>query len=80
MLKLEEIYLGDIDAKNEVLGGDPQELQRFTQSYVHPPSFSLEKYKNKQKYFIVGLKGTGKTALLRYVSLISSSFVFFGEV
>ncbi|MCY1284462.1 hypothetical protein D9M70_333650 [compost metagenome] len=69
MLKLEEIYLGDIDAKNEVLGSDPQELQRFVQSYVKPPSFSLDKYKSRQKYFIVGLKGTGKTALLRYVSL-----------
>ena len=68
-LKLKDIYLGSTDAKNEVLSPDPAEIDRFLKSYVTPPSLSVERFATREKYFIVGLKGTGKTALLRYVSL-----------
>jgi hypothetical protein len=67
-LKLSEIFLGSTDAKNEVLTNDQIEIDRFTQSYVTPPSLSISKFHGREKYYIVGLKGTGKTALLRYIA------------
>ena len=84
MLKLKNIHLGTTDAKNEVLSNTPEEVERFVSSFVVPPALAIERFYGRQKYFIVGLKGTGKTALLRYVSLkleesdlSVSSFVLF---
>ncbi|HCF4784666.1 TPA: hypothetical protein NIF75_002743 [Pseudomonas aeruginosa] len=84
VLKLKDIPLGSTDAKNEVLSNSPEEIVRFVNSFVVPPALSIEKFYDKKKYYIVGLKGTGKTALLRYVSLkleesgdSDSSFVLF---
>lgn len=70
MLKLRNIPFGLTDAKNEVLSQTPEEIARFLKSFVTPPALAIEKFISRQKYFIVGLKGTGKTALLRYVSLM----------
>ncbi|MGN4071769.1 P-loop ATPase, Sll1717 family [Burkholderia gladioli] len=69
MLLLRDIYIGSTDAKNEVLANSPEEISRFMRLYVTPPALSIEKFANRQKYYISGLKGTGKTALLRYVAL-----------
>ncbi len=69
MLQLKDIALGSTDAKNEVLSSTPDEITRFLTAFVSPPALAIEKFLNRQKYYIVGLKGTGKTALLRYVSL-----------
>lgn len=69
MLKISDIYLGKTDAKNELLNSDPSEADRFLDAYVKPPALDLSCYTNREKYFVVGLKGTGKTALLRYISL-----------
>lgn len=84
MLKLKEINLGSTDAKNEVLSNSPEEIARFQSSFVVPPALTIEKYVSRNKYFVVGLKGSGKTALLRYVSIkldeienTTSSFVLF---
>lgn len=87
-LKLKDIYLGSTDAKNEVLSNSPDEITRFKNSFVVPPTLTIDKFLNRHKYFIVGLKGTGKTALLRYVALkleenentLSSYVLFKSEV
>lgn len=83
-MKLSEIYLGTTDAKNELLTNSPDEIFRFKKLYVVPPALMIEKYINHSKYFITGLKGTGKTALLRYISIIldeekrtTSKFILF---
>lgn len=68
MLKIRDIYLGSTDSKNEALSSEPSEIDRFLKSYVLPPSLDVQKFANREKYFVVGLKGTGKTALLRYIS------------
>lgn len=88
MIKLKDIPLGSTDAKNEILSSTPEEIDRFLKSFVTPPALTIEKFINRQKYYIVGLKGTGKTALLRYISLkleeednsISSFVLFKSEV
>lgn len=68
-MKMSDIYLGTTDAKNELLTNSPEEMSRFKKLYVVPPSLMVDKYINHNKYFITGLKGTGKTALLRYISI-----------
>lgn len=87
MLTLKDIPLGSTDAKNEVLSNTPEEVERFLASFVTPPALTIQKFCARQKYYIVGLKGTGKTALLRYISLkleeqqsISSFVLFKSEV
>tara|TARA_R110002167_G_scaffold130417_1_gene313860 strand:- start:2174 stop:3715 length:1542 start_codon:yes stop_codon:yes gene_type:complete len=70
MLRLKDIHLGSTDAKNEVLSNSPEETKRFIESFVIPPALTIEKFLSQDKYYIVGLKGTGKTALLRYISLM----------
>ncbi|UUW73641.1 P-loop ATPase, Sll1717 family [Pseudomonas oryzihabitans] len=84
MLKLKDISLGSTDAKNEVLSNTPEEVRRFVSSFVSPPALAVDKFFSRHKYYVVGLKGTGKTALLRYISLkleedekSISSFVLF---
>ncbi|NHT74267.1 hypothetical protein G8E10_00695 [Rhizobiaceae bacterium CRRU44] len=69
MLKISDIYMGSIDAKNELLEGTDEEAQSFLAAFVVPPSLSIDKFYKKLKYYVVGLKGTGKTALLRYIAL-----------
>lgn len=83
-LTLKDIPFGSTDAKNEVLSGTPEEVARFLSSYVTPPALRVDRFLKRQKYYVSGLKGTGKTALLRYISLMlenegnsSSSFVLF---
>lgn len=68
-MKLKDIHLGTTDAKNELLANSPEEIERFKNLYVVPPALIIEKYYSNDKYFITGLKGTGKTALLRYIAL-----------
>ena len=87
MIKLKNIPLGSTDAKNELLSNSPEEISRFMTSFVSPPALTIEKFIKREKYYIVGLKGTGKTALLRYISLkleeeksISSFVLFKSEV
>jgi hypothetical protein len=84
MLQLKDIPLGSTDAKNELLSNTPDEVARFLSSFVSPPALTVDKFLKREKYYVVGLKGTGKTALLRYVSLkleeddkSLSSFVLF---
>lgn len=83
-MKLKDIQLGSTDAKNEVLSNTPDEIRRFLASFVTPPALTIEKFFSRQRYFVVGLKGTGKTALLRYIALkleeqesSTASFVLF---
>lgn len=69
ILELKDIPFGKTDAKNEVLNNTSEENARFLKSFVTPPALAIEKFLHREKYYIVGLKGTGKTALLRYISL-----------
>ncbi|NLL06581.1 MAG: hypothetical protein GX270_12535 [Clostridiaceae bacterium] len=63
-LKVQDIYIGKPDAKDELL---LQKSNEFLESYVIPPNFSFDDIINKDKMFIYGNKGTGKTALLLYL-------------
>lgn len=69
MLKLKEIYVGDTDAKNELLTMEDAEIERFMQSFTLPAALDVEEYLLGRNFFVTGLKGTGKTAFLRYLAL-----------
>lgn len=84
MATLKDIYLGSIDAKNELLHNSPEERLRFLDAFVSPPNLVVEGFLNRDRYYVLGLKGTGKTALLRFISIkleedadAVSSFVLF---
>jgi len=67
--KLKDLQLGNLDAKNELIEDTDDVRNIFINSYVIPPNFNFQKFYERQRYFITGLKGTGKTALLRYISI-----------
>lgn len=68
-MKLKDLNLGNLDAKNELLTNSEVEKENFIRSYVIPPSLNIDLFLEGKRYFITGLKGTGKTALLRYISI-----------
>lgn len=70
-MELNKLQLGSIDAKNELLTGSSCELEYFTNSFCLPPNIVLDDFVSGKKYFVTGLKGIGKTALLRYLSIIT---------
>ncbi len=64
---LKNINFGDVDAKNEILKQNRGNTKYFFESYSIPERIDIEEILNGSKFFISGLKGTGKTALIRYV-------------
>lgn len=68
-LELADLYLGNIDAKHELLSNSLDERTRFSDSFFMPENINLKDYLTENKYFVTGLKGTGKTALLRYIAI-----------
>ncbi|WP_153464250.1 P-loop ATPase, Sll1717 family [Sediminibacillus terrae] len=83
-LQLSDLYLGNIDAKHELLSNTEDERIRFKDSFFMPENIILNDYFDGRKFFVTGLKGTGKTALLRYMAInvenelnAQTSFVLF---
>ena len=64
---LKDINFGDVDAKNEILKQNRVGERHFFDSYSIPDRIEITEYLDGRKYFVLGLKGTGKTALLRYM-------------
>ena len=60
---------GSIDAKHDIEGRTPEEVEYFENSFVLPPNIEIDDYLGGKKYYVSGLKGTGKTALLRYIQI-----------
>jgi len=69
MLHLREIWVGKIDAKNELIKDSKQEKGTFIDTFLIPDNIRIDDFERGNRYFITGLKGTGKTALLRYIAL-----------
>lgn len=66
-MQLRDINFGDVDAKNEILKQKRSGDRDFFDSYSIPEKIDITDYMSGQKYYVLGLKGTGKTALLRYI-------------
>jgi ABC-type polar amino acid transport system ATPase subunit len=82
-LQLKDIFVGKTDAKNEFIENTKDEQNKFIDSYLIPENIILSDFEKGKKYYITGLKGTGKTALLRFLELkfklknANSSFILF---
>ncbi|MDR5875528.1 P-loop ATPase, Sll1717 family [Vreelandella gomseomensis] len=68
-MKFKDIHFGSIDAKHDIEGRTPEEVKYFEDTFIVPPNIDEEDYLKSNKYYISGLKGTGKTALLRYLQV-----------
>lgn len=84
ILQLNDLYLGNLDAKHELLGNTEEEKFRFESAFLVPENVNIDHFINGKLFFITGLKGTGKTALMRYIGIhaeksvgATSSFVLF---
>ena len=61
-LKVKDVYAGKLDARYE-------DLELFENSnMILPSNLNMDDIVKGEKYYIVGNKGTGKTALLLYIS------------
>ena len=83
-LKIKDIFIGKTDAKNELIESSKEEILAFKSGFLMPDNVIPEDFFSGKRYYITGLKGTGKTALLRYLSLCvnerercHSSFILF---
>lgn len=68
-LTIKNIFFGQTDAKNEFIEDSELERETFMKGFLLPEVISLDDFRLGKKFFITGLKGTGKTALMRYLSL-----------
>ena len=67
-LTLKDLFIGKLDAKNETLVNN-KDKERFLDGFMLPENVNVESFLSGKRCFIVGLKGTGKTALLKYIKL-----------
>ena len=83
-VQIKDLYAGKPDAKDEIETGN---IRNFVDSFIFPPYWDINKMFSDSCYFITGYKGTGKTALLRYLEekikqnypYACSSFILFKE-
>lgn len=68
-LQLKDLFVGKTDAKNELANNTSEERERFIDSFLIPDHIHISDFLGGQRYYITGLKGTGKTALLRFLAL-----------
>lgn len=66
---LRDIEFGKIDAKNELLSDNEQEHDAFINGFEIPPNVKIDDFTTGKKFIAYGMKGSGKTALLRYIGI-----------
>ncbi|MBA16745.1 MAG: hypothetical protein CMN73_10380 [Sphingomonas sp.] len=67
MLEQGKIEFGEIDAKHEVFTQNRMGQDIFFRSYLIPPGVNEFQLMQGGRFFIVGQKGSGKTALMLYL-------------
>jgi hypothetical protein len=67
-ITIDKLRFGDTDARSEILNRDSTKKEFFIDSFYVPVKLKIDDFIAGRKYFIFGQKGTGKTALLRYIS------------
>lgn len=85
-MTVKDIFFGTLDAKHELLSGRQKSISDFERAFCIPPNISLDDYVEGKRFFVTGLKGTGKTAFLWYISILKNQrsrsdieFIFFKE-
>ena len=68
IIKIKDVEVGKPDAKDEVIYS--KSLEEFCERIILPPNFMIDNILYRDKFYIVGNKGVGKTALLFYISYL----------
>lgn len=63
-IQIKDLYAGKPDAKDEIEIGN---IKKFVDSFILPPNWEINRMLSSSCFFVTGYKGTGKTALLRYI-------------
>lgn len=74
-VSLIDIKIGNIDAKNEILTFDSfskDGKSSFSNSFYTIDQMFIDSFVEGHSYFVTGLKGSGKTSILRYIDSIVS--------
>lgn len=79
-LSISAIQFGKIDARNEVFRQTREDSRVFYNSYTMPPGVSVQSFMSGARYFILGQKGSGKTALIWYLKQTSETQGGYAEV
>ncbi|MDR9774328.1 hypothetical protein RJJ65_16980 [Rhizobium hidalgonense] len=61
------IDFGKIDAKSSMVSRDAASKDLFMKAFTIPPTFDKSAFVSGDRYLVYGTKGSGKTALLRYM-------------
>ncbi|MBX5249979.1 hypothetical protein HJC03_06130 [Rhizobium sp. NLR4b] len=67
LVRRNAIDFGKIDAKSSMVSRDAAAKDLFMQSFIIPPTFDRGAFLTGDRYLVYGTKGSGKTALLRYM-------------
>ena len=67
-MTINKFHFGNTDARSEILNRDVKKKEFFIESFYVPAKLRVDDFIEGNKYFIFGPKGTGKTALLRYIN------------
>lgn len=65
--RLGDLDFGALGADAEVVSNNKLKRTIFDAAFVVPPGIDVDQYRRGELYFVTGRKGTGKTALLRYL-------------
>lgn len=68
-MKIGDLNFGKTDAKNDILLKTISEKEFFKKSFLNTPNLKEDSFISGEVYFAYGLKGVGKTALLRFINL-----------
>ncbi|MBB3899907.1 P-loop ATPase, Sll1717 family [Roseococcus suduntuyensis] len=66
-IPIKKIYVGELDAKDELYMDERGGRTILLNSFVQPPGVDIEKFQVGEKFLIIGTKGSGKTAFLGYM-------------
>ncbi|KIC23139.1 MULTISPECIES: P-loop ATPase, Sll1717 family [unclassified Leisingera] len=77
---LKDLNFGEIDAKNELLKDARLKTSYFADSFLKVDNVDFQSFEVGVQFFVIGLKGTGKTAVLRYFHEMQRQKGNFSEV
>jgi hypothetical protein len=68
-IKLRDMYFGTIDANYEMQHAGEQRKELFYETYFRQPGVDPDLFLKGERFIAHGLKGTGKSSLLRYLEM-----------
>lgn len=68
-IQLKDLSLGKVDAKNELMENSEEEIESFLHNFLIPENVDIDDFIGYKRFFILGFKGIGKTALLHFLDL-----------